>query len=62
MNETDQREKTEEVATLGYEREQEPGRLERNGRRYSVANQRGKVRSKLRYIESTHPSTSCRFL
>lgn len=35
--------------------------LIRGGRRYSVANQRGKARAKLRYIESNHSSKGCRF-
>lgn len=58
MDETGKRQKQNQAP--GHEKEQE--RLERNGRRYSVANQRGKVRSNFRYIESNHPSAGCRFL
>lgn len=46
----------------GYQSEQSADQLERNGRRYSVGNQRGQARSRFRYIESNHPSTGCRFL
>lgn len=35
--------------------------LVRDGRRYSVANQRGKARARFRYIESNHPQKGCRF-
>lgn len=60
MDETGKRQEQNQAQVPGHEKEQE--RLERNGRRYSVANQRGNVRSKFRYIESNHPSAGCRFL
>lgn len=41
--------------------EEGQGSLVRSGRRYTVSNQRGKARAKLRYIESNHSSKGCRF-
>lgn len=34
----------------------------RNNRRYTVGNLSGKARVKIRYIESTQPDKSCKFL
>ncbi|GEM_PF-5703822 len=34
----------------------------RDGRKFQVSNQRGKARSKVRYIEGTKPKSGCRFL
>lgn len=33
-----------------------------DGRRFQVSNQRGKARTKVRYVEGTQPKGGCRFL